>query len=256
MVKCPCGKNACFNYIDNKPIYCSPCKKDGMVDVKNKRCEKCSKRPVYNFEGAKNGRFCVDHREDGMVDVKHKRCVTPLCDIIVGSSKYDGYCLFCYIHLFPDKPVSRNYKTKEMEVVNNVNNTFPEYNWIFDKIISGGCSRRRPDIFLDLGYQVLIVEVDENQHIDYDCSCENKRLMELSRDVGHRSIVFIRFNPDQYDNVTSCWGYNKNGLATIKKTKKTEWSNRLNVLNDQIRYWIENKTTKIIEVVELFYDST
>ena len=62
------------------------------------------------------------------------------------------------------------------------------------------CSKRRPDLFLDLGYQILIIEIDENQHLDYDCSCENKRIMELSQDVGHKPIVFIRFNPDEYCN--------------------------------------------------------
>jgi len=46
----------------------------------------------------------------------------------------------------------------------------------------------------DLGTHILIVEIDENAHAVYDCSCENKRLMELSQDVGHRPIVFIRFN--------------------------------------------------------------
>ena len=32
-----------------------------------------------------------------------------------------------------------------------------------------------------------------------DCSCENKRIMEISQDLGHRPIVFIRFNPDEYN---------------------------------------------------------
>ena len=40
----------------------------------------------------------------------------------------------------------------------------------------------------------------ENKHTDYDYSCEHKRLMELSQDLQHRSIVFIRFNPDAYVN--------------------------------------------------------
>jgi len=174
--------------------------------------------------------------------------------------KYDGYCLFCYINLFPDKPVTRNYKTKEYSVVEFVKNKYPAYNWIADKKISDGCSKRRPDLLLDLGYQVVIVEVDENQHIDYDCSCENKRIMELSQDVGHRPIVFIRFNPDEYivdsKKVTSCWGINKNGICAVKKSKQTEWANRLNSLEEQIEYWSNpsNRTNKTIEVVQLFYD--
>ena len=82
---------------------------------------------------------------------------------------------------------------------------------------------------LDLGYQVIIVEIDENQHIDYDCSCENKRIMELSQDVGHRPIIFIRFNPDEYhvgeSRHSSCWGINKSGICVVKKTHKKEWHN-------------------------------
>ena len=136
--------------------------------------------------------YCSQHKLEGMVDVKNKTCKTYLCPIHV-NEKYDGYCLRCYIHLYPDKPVSRNYKTKEYAVVEYVKTKFPSLNWIADKIISGGCSKKRPDLILDLFYQIVIIEVDENQHTDYDCSCENKRVMELSQDLGHRPIIFIRF---------------------------------------------------------------
>lgn len=68
------------------------------------------------------------------------------------------------------------------------------------KTINGACSKRRPDLFLDLGYQIIVTEIDEYQHLNtsYDSTCENKRIMEISQDVGHRSVVFIRFNPDEY----------------------------------------------------------
>jgi hypothetical protein len=164
------------------------------------------------------------------------------------------------MNLFPDKPVSRNYKTKEYAVVEFVKTTFPDLSWIADKKVHGGCSRRRPDLFLDLGSQIIIIEIDENQHIDYDCSCENKRIMELSQDLGHKPVVFIRFNPDDYEKngtiISSCWGQNKKGLCVITKTKKTEWEERLHVLEDTIRYWIhpENTTSKMIEIIQLFYD--
>ena len=85
--------------------------------------------------------------------------------------------------------------------------------------------------------------------------------MELSQDVGHRPIVFIRFNPDEYltkeKKVTSCWGINGIGVCAIKKTKRKEWSERLDVLKTQIEYWIQsdNKTEKTLEVIQLFYDS-
>ena len=162
--------------------------------------------------------------------------------------------------MFPDKPVSRNYKTKEYAVVEFVKSTFPDLSWIADKRILDGCSKRRPDLFLDLGNQIIIIEVDENQHIAYDCSCENKRIMELSHDVGHKPIVFIRFNPDDYEEneivINSCWVLDKKGICVIKKSKIKEWSQRLNALKEQIIYWIhpDNITTKTIEIIQLFYD--
>ena len=186
-------------------------------------------------------------------------CRNSWCETIA-KKKYDKYCLHCYIHMFPDKPVARNYKTKETHVAQHIKSKYSQFEWITDKKVQDGCSRRRPDLLLDLGYQVIIIEIDENQHIDYDCSCENKRTMELSQDVGHRPIVFIRFNPDDYvdgdKNVTSCWGLNKLGICTVKTTKKKEWEERLHALSSQIDYWIDekNKTDKTVEIVQLFYD--
>ena len=189
-------------------------------------------------------------------------CKSSWCET-VANPRYEGHCLNCFIHLFPDKPNARNYKTKETAVKEYVLEHFPleKYTWVSDKRVQDGCSRRRPDLFLDLGYQIIIVEVDENQHESYDCSCENKRLMELSQDVQHRQIIFIRFNPDDYleknKNITSCWGINKQGICAIKISKQKEWKNRLESLKNQIEYWCkeDNITDKMIEVIQLFYDT-
>ena len=257
-----CKKIPVFNIEgETKGLYCSAHKLQGMIDIMNKPCKSdgCKTRPNYNTEGEARGLYCSAHKLQGMVDVINRTCKTYLCSTLV-QKKYDGYCRFCYMNLFPDKPVSRNYKTKEYAVVEYVKTTFPELSWVSDKIIPDACSKRRPDLLLDLGYQVIIVEVDENQHADYDCSCENKRIMELSQDVGHRPIVFIRFNPDDYEkdgtNISSCWGCDKNGLCVVKKSKKNEWTERLHVLEETISYWVspENTTSKTIETIQLFYD--
>jgi hypothetical protein len=238
-------------------LYCASHKKEGMVNVMNKTCLECKKQPVFNKEGEPNALYCASHKKEGMVDVMNKTCKSAWCSTQVGG-KYDGFCLFCYMNLFPDKPVSRNYKTKEYAVVEYVKEKFSQYDWIADKKVAGGCSKRRPDLLLDLGDQILIVEVDENQHSDYGCSCENKRIMELSQDLGHRPIVFIRFNPDGYESkettVSSCWGQSKKGVCVVKKSKEKEWVQRLDALQGRIQYWTENKTIKTVEIVQLFYD--
>jgi hypothetical protein len=166
--------------------------------------------------------------------------------------------MFCFINLFPNEKTVHNYKTKEKDVVDRIIQTFPQFTWISDKKVQDGCSRRRPDLLLDMGSHIIIVEVDENKHTDYDCSCEHKRLMEISKDLQHRSIVFIRFNPDNYVNekgniIKSCWKINKLGIMQIQKTKIKEWDERINTLHRQIQYWIDNPTEKTIEIIELFY---
>jgi hypothetical protein len=258
-----CNKVPTYNYNGTKTaLYCLEHKLESMVDIKHKLCiaNGCGVRGCYNFEGNKNGIYCVEHKHDDMINVVDKTCKTPLCNTRV-KNKYEGYCFRCYIYTFPDKPVVQNYKTKEKNVVEYVTSKFPGFTWVSDKKITNGCSKRRPDLLLDLGYQIIIVEIDENQHLDYDCNCENKRIMQLSQDLGHRPIVFIRFNPDGYKTkdgikIPSLWHINGIGICSIKRTKYTQWQNRLDVLCEHIQYWSDesNKTDKIIENVHLFYD--
>ena len=188
--------------------------------------------------------------------------ICECCKVNYKNKKFNNYCMRCFIYIFPDQPIAKNYKTKETSVAEFITTNFPNFTWNLDKKIVDGCSKRRPDLMCDLGYQVIIIEVDENQHTDYDCSCENKRIMQLSQDVGHRPIVFIRFNPDDYINsnnekITSCWEITpKTGILKIKNNKNDEWNERLEILNLQILYWCneENKTEKTIEIIQLFYD--
>jgi len=258
-----CKKLPTFNNEGKtKRLYCKEHKQKGMVDVTHPTCIHlgCKTRPTFNNEGETKRLYCAEHKQEGMIDVTHPTCKTHLCLTRV-TEKYDGYCLFCYMNMFPDKPVSRNYKTKEYAVVEFVKTSFPDLTWVADKRVQDGCSKRRPDLILDLGYQILIIEVDEDQHRIYYCSCENKRIMELSQDLDHRPVVFIRFNPDEYinnnTNIKSCWGINKKGICVVKKQKQNEWVERLNTLKNQIEYWMNpnNKTNKTVEIVQLFYDT-
>ena len=87
-------------------MYCASHKLDGMIDVKSKTCihPNCKKQPNFNMEGEKIALYCASHMLDGMIDIKNKTCKSSWCSTRV-TEKYDGYCLFCYMNLFPDKPV-------------------------------------------------------------------------------------------------------------------------------------------------------
>lgn len=256
-----CQIQASFcNPNETKPIYCVNHKLDNMINIKIKKCihENCNLAASFNYEGKTNRLFCSNHKKEGMINICTNFCHSPLC-YTEGIDKYNGYCARCYVHMNPDNPISRNYKTKESSVILFIKKHFPSLNLIIDKKISNGSSNRRPDILIELDHQNIIIEIDENQHKDYDCSCDNKRLMELSKDLNHKNIVFIRFNPDDYVNCKgtkfkSCWIQDKNGKLKIKDDK--DWDNRLNNLKNQINYWInpKNKTNKMIEIIQLYFD--
>ncbi len=124
-------------------------------------------------------------------------CKAPHCETRA-NRMYEGHCIRCFVHLFPGEKNARNYKTKETAVGTHLKEKFPGVTWVVDKRVKDGCSLRRPDLFLDTGSHVVIVEVDENQHNTRDCTCENRRLIELSKDVSHRPLAMVRFNPDGY----------------------------------------------------------
>jgi hypothetical protein len=256
-----CKLRPTFNKEGDKiPLYCAKHKLDGMIGIFIRRCiyEGCKTSAYFNIEGNKIPLYCSQHKSQDMINIVAKRCKTNLCYTLV-TKKYDGYCLYCYIHLFPDTPLSRNYKTKESAVTTFIKKNNPDYDFQIDKKILDGCSKRRPDLLLDLGYQIIIIEIDENKHANYDCTCENKRIMEISQDLAHRPIVFIRFNPDSYEDheseISSCWHVNTKGFCVVKKSKQKEWEQRLNTLDETLKYWINptNKTSKMVEIIELFY---
>ena len=57
-----------------------------------------------------------------------------------------------------------------------------DYQLFTDQKITGGCSRRRPDVAIDLYTHIIILECDEEQHQNYNC--ENKRVMEIFQDFN------------------------------------------------------------------------
>lgn len=259
------GKNLCIHQIIKSN--CINCTGSGICEHKKRRniCIDCNgsqlcehKKQKYNCiickgsqicDHGKYKRFCKEH--DG-----RNLCKSSLCETTKNKNKikFQGYCTYCFIHIFPDEPITRNYKTKETCVRDYIKENFPNDQWVCDRQIKDGCSRKRPDVLLDVGSHVLIIEIDENKHSTYDCSCENKRLMELSLDIGHRPIVFLRFNPDANDTSSSCWTKNKTtGILYVSKQKKTEWDNRLHTLIEQIIYWKEYIPSKTVEIIELFY---
>jgi hypothetical protein len=121
----------------------------------------------------------------------------------------------------------------------------------FDKTIEGGCSKKRPDLFVDFGSHCLIIEVDENRHVNY--ACEQKRMISLYEDLGFRKVIFLRFNPDGYTEQSikhiSPFGYTPTGMIKINTE---EMSRRIEILITKIEE-CRKEPDDILTILHLFY---
>ena len=182
-------------------------------------------------------------------------CTTCRYQFVKKTSRFHPQCARCYYVTHPGVKMARNFKTKEIHFTQALMEQFPDLDMIFDKQVSDGCSRRRPDVVIELFTHVVIVECDETQHRGY--SCENKRTMELFQDFGDRPIVFIRFNPDSYRDdsgtrVGGCFTLDEKGSLGVCEE---EWERRVDSLVSTIQHWLGNVPTKEVTEEFLFYDN-
>lgn len=258
-----CHKRAYFNVRqDKRALYCEDHKKDDMIVVSTTPCEDCGLRASFNLPNEKKPLFCGNHKKDDMINTK-PRCIIPHCENS-GHNKYRKHCFPCFSLLYPEDVISKRCKAKEQIIVEEILNEFPtkKFKWILDKTIQGGQSKKRPDMFLDMGLYVIIVEIDENQHRGYSKECEDNRISHIITDAK-KDTVFIRFNPDSYYDFTgfktkSCWALNKrqDGLV-IAHSMVSNWKHRLGVLMNTIGDWIkigDNWKGKSLTEIKLFFD--
>ena len=228
-----CIKQPNFNYPnESKALYCSVHKLEGMVSTRTKCCitPNCIKLPTHNLPN-KKPRYCSDHKTEGMIDntCSEEKCYLPHTTKINNKQYCNAHvpendlkvlkrlCKYCDID-FDLKYVCNLCKAnrckKEDTVVRHLRRTI-DTKFIHDSSsMLQGCSKRRPDIYFELEKHVVIVEVDENQHINYAEVCECARINEIVNGIGGKSVIMIRFNPDKK--------YNKKRLQRYTIAEKLE----------------------------------
>jgi len=251
-------------------IECSP-KNFCPHKIYNTLCVECKGSRIC--EHNKRREYCVDCK--GCTICPHKKrkhhciicnpniaCIECKLTYVDRRTTYKPYCQACFCNKFPDHEKSTLYKVKERYLQDELNERLDiEVEMIFDKIVEGGCSKRRPDILIDALTHSIIIECDENQHKNYEC--ENKRMMELFEDLGSRPIVFIRFNPDKYtenrEEVEGCFKPLVNVEDANRKRfydiNRKEFERRVDVLEDVIEKNINIVPTKEVTEIKLFYNT-
>ena len=219
MVKCTCGKLACFNIRgETKALFCSQHKEPHMTDVKHKTCEidGCEARPIYNIRGEKKARFCSQHKEPNMVNVKSRTCQ------MVGCYTQPTYNIrgqirarFCYEHKEPNMINIKN-KTCEMDGCD----ILPTYN-IRGQVKARFCYEHKELNMVNV--KSKICEADECKIL-----CRYGFLGKgLSRCSSHRQKGMIT-SPNRICETTSCnnlGAYEHNGIRYCEDHKPIEAEN-------------------------------
>ena len=148
--------------------------------------------------------------------------------------------------------IPRRYKRKQHYFNEKLIEEFGEI-FTYDKQIICGCSKKRPDWFLDLYTHSIIIELDEDQH-RYN-SCDEKRMMELFQDLGLRNLIVIRINPDKYkingQKINGCFKFDKKNNIICNED---EFAIRFNKLVNTIKFHKQNKNDKELIIEKLFFD--
>lgn len=236
--------------------HCHECREPDMKKLVNLcEIEGCELNPYYGFRDRETGKGkairCVEHKTPRMRQLNVELC--SHCQLANATKTYNNeYCGDCYFYLHPDDKRSRNYRTKEQAFMIPLKTIHPAM--VLDKTIEGGCSRRRPDGFIDAMTHVVIVEIDEGQHQGYDLTCENRRIVELFIDVAHRPIVFVRLNPDAYnkkgERFSGAFKLHNGSLKCIQE----EFQRRFELLVEEVDKALTTVPEKTISQVLLCYN--
>ena len=237
-----------------KPIYCAEHQKDGMRDVMKPYCKKCDEVTALfgwpkDYKGDLEGEeinlplYCSKCKFRGMEDLTRAKC--NKCQSVGGWIKHNKnvWCRRCLTEEHPEVPRNRMFLFKQNTITKDLQDHFT-----FDLInrkVPGGKSIRRPDlaiIFKEKNF-VQVIEIDENQHCQYDDEDLKIRMEEIQADFN-LPTKFLHFNPDAYQ-----MGKKRiQGMFVRSKEEKTKnYEARLKDLIEEIRKHCKSPPKEDIE---------
>ncbi len=272
-----CSNRARYNYINEIGCrYCNLHKKENMIDKNKKICleSNCIDYATHNYKENKNTLYCINHKKENMIDKRQKICKFENCLIQAYYGTKNDKQQYCVNHklenmgnynsikcqscnLFEIKK-SRNIlckycnpnkskKTKEEKfykyLIDAKLNESIYYKFIYNKSIGFECGNYRPDFKFDCNTYFVIIEIDENQHKQYDNNCELIRMNNIYLANGLPTL-FIRFNPDSF-----ICNKNKIQISLIDK-----YNNFINELSNYLFNNYKFQSDKGIDIIYYYYD--
>ena len=196
-----CAVTASFGYPGQGLSYCATHKRPGTKVRPSRKCSECAE---YATHGVTTAERCETHCLRGDANLVEQLCKHCNLPNIVNA---DALCNDCCAWLGGKVPKL----AKQREVVQFLDVQLDEYPYSsvdktpLDLKACGG--KERPDVLWGLDVlldRIVILEVDENQHSDRPCECEQTRMINISQAMGCQTTIWIRYNPDSFrgGNVT------------------------------------------------------
>jgi len=105
-----CKTTRHFGYPGGRASHCNLHKKEGMVNLSQKRCRECRRTASYGFEKDKLKLFCAGHKKDGTVNLTIRKCFGPACNKTANYG-YKGEPLqYCTQHKLKNMKLRRAWK--------------------------------------------------------------------------------------------------------------------------------------------------
>jgi hypothetical protein len=208
-----------------------------MVRIERTRCASlgCTFVPTHGIDEPVR---CETHALEDEANLVERKCAS--CNLLYVLDE-NNQCINCGI--MTEIQVKKERLVKQSTVKRFLDDSNIKYDFYDQGIDSGiglGCTRERPDFFIDLGTHWMILEVDEFQHRSYKDICECTRMINIAQTI-HRKGVFIRFNPDTFKKDSEVQRVPMNARLEVLK-------NWIDILS------IESNLTGVLQFVQLYYD--
>jgi len=196
-----------------------------------RKCDDCKELALYGVEVR---RRCEDHQLPTDFNLVERPCTQ--CQLTAVLNHRD-ICSYCEPSLYLKYTKRKERIIKDLLDVHALVPTSHDQ-VVFDTTL---CGRERPDFFFDLGTHVVILEVDEGQHKDRQCTCEQTRMVNVTQGLGGLRVRWLRYNPDTFK------------LPNGRKSTMSE-ARRHSHLLAWLRLSLKTRPLSLLEVVYLCYD--
>ena len=160
----------------------------GMIRRPNGKCIRCKQLALYGVNYIP--RHCEQHKTEDDQNLIERNCIS--CNLVMILNN-ENKCEYCVPELFQRTRLAKQNTLMSYLDFRGLPGTSTDVT-----INHGECGLERPDRVYEMSEYVLILECDENQHKERQCSCEQLRMVNIGQSFGGLPVYFIRWNPDDY----------------------------------------------------------